>query len=144
MLILSLNLHDLPRMVPWILRVAPSNPGLKANLASITMPLSAKSRLDLGCFLDRNAQYQYCRQLQKGMPGSPALNLYLHVNSLSAILWRQMNRRPAKGAARPKYANRTPLSQWGSQNENKTSISEHILRKIMYKYSAQKHLRHHL
>lgn len=109
-----------PQIVSWILEVAPSNLGLKVNLANSSafgQEIQAPSWLLFGM---GNAQYRYYRQLQKGMPGlSLALDLYLHVNSLSAILWRQMNRRPARGTASPKYTNHIPVPPWSFKNETR-------------------------
>lgn len=67
--------------------VALSNLGLKVNLASIAVPLAEKSRLSPGCFLEWEAHnIGIAGRSRKACQASHALNLYLHVNSLSAIL----------------------------------------------------------
>lgn len=83
---------------------------LKVDLASNTIPLAKTLGESWDDFWPGNAQYRYCRQLQRGMPGLSRLGLYLHVNSLLAILWRQMHCRPAGGVSRPKYVSYTPYS----------------------------------
>lgn len=83
---------------------------LKVDLASNSMPLAKTLGESWDDFWPGNAQYRYCRQLQRGMPGLSRLSLYLHVNSLLAIFWRQMHRRPAGGVSRPKYVSYTPYS----------------------------------
>lgn len=53
-----------------MLQVAPTNLGLKEKLANFSMPLAKKIQAQFWLlFWSGNTQYQYCRQLQKGMPG---------------------------------------------------------------------------
>lgn len=79
--------YDPPEIVLWILEVAPSNLGLKVNLANSSVPSAEKSRLNPGCFLEWEAHnISIAGSSRKALPASRALNLYLHVNSLSAIL----------------------------------------------------------
>lgn len=100
-LILSvLELIWSPKMVPWILEVQPSSLELKVHLASITTPLAEKPSLSAGCFLERETHsIGITGSSGEACQASRALNLYLHVTSSSAILWRQTSRRPARGVA---------------------------------------------
>lgn len=74
-------------MVLRIFDVALSNLGLKGNLDNISVPLAEKSRLNPGGFLEwETHNISITGSSRKACQASHTLNLYLHVNSLSAIL----------------------------------------------------------